>query len=143
NFTDAKFRIVTTQKRLPSDKDLMGVINHGMPGSMMVPFAHLSESDRSELAKYVRQLTVEGFADGVRRQQEQAGQTVNWQETLQDAREALDPGQPIEIPALPASSPASIAAGKAFYLKNCNQCHGDTGKGDGSQDQRDDNGLPT
>ena len=29
-------------------------------------------------------------------------------------------------------SPASIAAGQALYQKQCAECHGDTGKGDGA-----------
>src|SRR5262245_12296232 len=61
NFRDAKFRLVTTTNRVPSDDDLMHVINRGMPGSAMFPFAHLSESDRKALAATVRQLSRTGL----------------------------------------------------------------------------------
>jgi mono/diheme cytochrome c family protein len=32
-----------------------------------------------------------------------------------------------------ASTPQSIAAGKALFVKHCSSCHGDTGKGDGME----------
>jgi hypothetical protein len=36
-----------------------------------------------------------------------------------------------------------VARGKETYVKLCATCHGATGKGDGAQNQTDDNGLPT
>lgn len=35
-----------------------------------------------------------------------------------------------------AASPDSIAAGKEVYEKNCRNCHGDTGKGDGKMGEQ-------
>src|SRR5262249_55037935 len=49
NFGEAQFRIVSTANNMPSDKDLSHVLNHGMPGSAMFSFGHLSESDKAAL----------------------------------------------------------------------------------------------
>src|SRR5262249_35767798 len=46
NFGEGKFRLVSTVNRLPTDQDLLRVLERGMPGSAMFPFAHLSEKDR-------------------------------------------------------------------------------------------------
>src|SRR5262245_46533516 len=53
NFREGKFRLVSTTNRIPSDNDIMHVIDRGMPGSAMFPFEHLSESDRKALVMYV------------------------------------------------------------------------------------------
>src|SRR5262244_106912 len=38
-----------------------------------------------------------------------------------------------QVPNPLAPAPANIAAGKAMYLDKCAECHGENGKGDGSQ----------
>src|SRR5262249_4042760 len=41
NFGEGKFRLVSTVNRRPTDQDLLRVLERGMPGSAMFPFAHL------------------------------------------------------------------------------------------------------
>jgi len=36
-----------------------------------------------------------------------------------------------------------VAQGRALYLKGCASCHGDKGKGDGGQEQKNSDGMPT
>src|SRR5262249_55742499 len=144
NFGEGKFRIVSTVNRLPTDADLMHVLNHGMPGSAMFPFAHLPEGERQALVTYVRHLTRTLLEVREREEAAKNGEGVDPAD-LADRRDRLtQPGTPIEVPAdLPAASAESIARGKAQYAKVCIACHGESGKGDGVQAQRDDNGMPT
>src|SRR5262249_57607087 len=66
------------------------------------------------------------------------------EEAAEAAARALTPGAPLAAPAdLPAPSPESVARGREMYVKTCAGCHGETGKGDGTQDQRNDDGMPT
>lgn len=145
NFRDAKFRLVSTTNRIPSDDDLMHTIGRGMPGSAMFPFEHLSEGDRNALVAYVRQLIRSGVEDRLRRLAAEVGETVDPVELTQEVEHMAKPGQPIQIPVdLPVFGSESIARGRQLYLKQgCSSCHGETGKGDGVQDQRDDDGTPT
>ncbi len=145
NFRDGRFRLVTTTNRIPSDDDLMHAINRGMPGSAMFPFEHLSEGDRKALVVYVRQLTRVGIEDRLRKSAEEFGEMIDPKELAQDVEQMTKPGKPFEFAAdLPAFGDESIARGRQLYLKQgCASCHGENGKGDGVQDQRDDDGSPT
>ena len=63
NFREGQFRLVTTTNRVPSDEDLMRVLERGMPGSAMFPLGHLAEADRKALVAHVRRLIREGLED--------------------------------------------------------------------------------
>jgi mono/diheme cytochrome c family protein len=142
DFTQGKFRLVTTVNHIPSDDDLLHVITRGMPGSAMFPFGHLSEEDRRALVAYVRHLTRTGV-EAWARQQAAIGGEVDEEEIGDQVKNLTTPGDPLEVPAdLAAPSPEAIARGQARYPGLCAACHGKTGKGDGTQDQRDDNGMP-
>jgi mono/diheme cytochrome c family protein len=144
DFSEAKFRLATTVNSMPTDDDLMRVIVRGMPGSAMFPFGHLSEDDRKSLVAYVRELTQSSFVAAAKREADKAGDKVDETELLNDAKEVLKPGNAIELPAnWPMANDESIARGKASYLKTCASCHGTTGKGDGVQDQRNNDGTLT
>src|SRR5262249_41916105 len=142
DFGEAKFRLVTTGNRRPSDDDLLGVVSRGMPGSAMFPFAHLGEDDRRLLVGQVRRLTLAGMVER-EKPKLKPGETV--EELTQDLADVLQPGKPVAVPDdLPSPGPESVARGAQLYRsQGCVACHGETGKGDGVQDQRDDNGMPT
>lgn len=141
NFGEVKFRVVSTANLMPADADLRQVIDHGMPGSAMFPFAHLGETDRQALVGYVRQLV---RAAVIERQRADAGGNVDLAELGNEVDQYLKPGEPLTVPAdLPAASPESVARGLQLYRsEGCSACHGPTGKGDGPQDQRDSAGVP-
>ncbi len=144
DFGEAKFRLVTSPNRIPSDEDLLRAITRGMPGSAMFPFTHLAEEDRRALVAYVRHLSRTGIEQRVRRQAEADGDAVDPEELAQAVDLRTMPGPVLEVPAdLPAPDAGSIARGGQAYGRVCIACHGATGKGDGVQDQRDDNGMPT
>jgi mono/diheme cytochrome c family protein len=143
DFHDAKFRLVSTDNSMPSDEDLLHVINRGMPGSAMFPFGHLSEADRRALVAYVRHLTRTAFVERARQEAIQQGETVDLEEITRDVEEVIRPGKSIEVPTdLSSPSAGSVARGRELYQKTCSSCHGPTGKGDGAQDQRDNKGVP-
>lgn len=142
DFSEAKFRLVTTENRMPSDQDLLRVISHGMPGSAMIPFAHLSEPDRLALAGYVRELAAARIVD---KRKPTLGPGDDVAELTESVKEYLQPKKPIQVALETTGSPAESAArgAKAFLAQGCVSCHGATGKGDGVQEQKDDTGMPT
>jgi mono/diheme cytochrome c family protein len=144
NFGEGRFRIVSTVNNRPSDQDLLNVITRGMPGSAMIPFAHLSEQDRLALVGHVRQLTREGLVGRYRKQAEDEGDDPNPADLAKKAERAVQPGEPLPVPStLPPPGKESVARGEKVYQSVCASCHGKTGKGDGGQDQRDEDGTPT
>jgi len=143
NFGEAKFRLVTTGNSIPTDEDLMRVITRGMPGSAMFPFGHLSEMDRKNLVAYMRDLTRRSFILSVQRSAAARGEKVDLPELERDAVDVLKPGDAVEYPANWANNDAeSVARGKKLYMTSCASCHGDTGKGDGVQEQKNNDGTP-
>jgi mono/diheme cytochrome c family protein len=143
DFGSAKFRLASTINHMPTDQDLMHVLTRGMPGSAMFPFGHLSDADRQALIVYLRQLT---HAAVVARVRATAAPDADLTSVDQDVEELLRPGDVIVVPAdLPASSAESIARGRDIFgakgAGGCASCHGQTGTGEGVQDQRDDSGM--
>jgi mono/diheme cytochrome c family protein len=137
DFSENLFRIVSTENGKPSDRDLFGVITRGMPGSAMIPFGHLSEADRKSLVAYVRDLTKSSLIARVKRQSDEEVDPA-------EVDKALKPGAELEIPGqFVPTSPESVARGRTSYLKACAGCHGDQGKGDGVQEQKNSDGMPT
>jgi mono/diheme cytochrome c family protein len=144
NFTKNEFRIVSTTNGLPSDLDLMHVVTYGMPGSAMFPFGHLSESEREDLVSYVRGLIRIPYEDQYRHNAAENNETVIPQEMAEALDRVLRPGPELEIPPnLAPENTAALARGQALYQATCAPCHGPTGKGDGAQEQRNNDGTPT
>jgi mono/diheme cytochrome c family protein len=143
NFREGHFRLVTTTNRVPSDEDLMHVVVRGMPGSAMFPLGHLGEPERKELVAHVRRLIRDGLEDQLRREAKEFGEEVVPAELAKTLDARTRPGSVLEIPRdLPATNPMSVARGRELYLKQCATCHGNSGKGDGVQEQRDESGTP-
>lgn len=144
NFGEAKFRIVTTRRGLPSDEDLAHVIRQGMPGSAMFPFGHLGDEAVNALVGQVRQLLRDRVEERVRQEAKAEGES-DPEVIAERLDRLLAVSPPLELPAnLPHFSPESAARGGPLYkARGCASCHGDTGKGDGVQAQVNDDGMPT
>jgi cytochrome c oxidase cbb3-type subunit 2 len=143
NFREGKFRLVTTTNQVPSDEDLMRVLERGMPGSAMFPFAHLRDDERQELVAQVRQRVRLGIEDRLRREAKEFGEEVDPKELATALSRRAQPGPRLEVPPdLPPPGADSVARGFVLYRKTCVACHGETGKGDGVQAQMDESGMP-
>ncbi|MCI0341324.1 MAG: ethylbenzene dehydrogenase-related protein [Planctomycetales bacterium] len=131
DFSLGKFKVRTTKSgQLPTDQDLLGTLERGMPGSAMPSFTHLPEADRRELLAHVKSLAVlEG----------EGGEKENIFQ-MRAKPEAIPVGA--DLPA----TPDRVRRGREVYLSSgCNACHGDGGRGDGpsAATLKDDWGLPT
>src|SRR5262249_8093574 len=116
---------------------------HGMAGSGMIRFGHVPEAERRELVAHVRRLTRARFLERTSQAAAAQGSPLTAEEAAEVADQALTPGAPLAVPAdLPAPSPESVARGREMYVKTCAGCHGETGKGDGTQDQGTADGMP-
>ncbi len=144
NFTEGNFRLVTSTGRMPSDADLLRVVERGMPGSAMFPFAHLGEPERRAAVRYVRSLMQAAVENRLRRDAAARGETLEASDLAESVADFFRPGPALELPPqLDVRSPETLAHGRALYAKTCAGCHGDTGRGDGAQLQQNSDGTPT
>jgi mono/diheme cytochrome c family protein len=147
DFGEAKFRIVTTTNQIPCDADLKRVVTNGMPGSAMFPFGHLGDQDVSALVGEIRRLIRQGFEERLRKAAAESGDAVDENDVAELIKTGTSPGDPLPIPdQLPVMTAESAKHGAEMFRNTtaaCVACHGEKGKGDGVQEQRNDNGMPT
>jgi mono/diheme cytochrome c family protein len=141
DFSEAQFRLVSTTNNIPSDEDLQNVIRRGMPGSAMLAFGHLSDQDIKALVGEVRRL----IRSGVEARLRQSGEDLNAAALAKTLDTVTRPGDPLPLPKqIEKPTAESIARGAALYIKiGCVACHGEKGKGDGPQEQRNNDGMLT
>ncbi len=108
NFSEARYQVRTTGSgELPTDADLVNVIQNGLPGTTMPGWPNLSDSETGDVIAYIKSFS-RFFGQG-------------------DAPQAMDFGRD------PGGGPAALEAGAAAYLAlECEACHGSTGRGDGT-----------
>ncbi len=121
DFTRGVYQIRTTAGgELPTDADLMRMIDEGMPGTSMPGWADaLSRRDREALVAYLKSFYA-GF-------------------------ESFGPPTPLDFGRAPRANDERIAEGRDFYDRvECWQCHGRSGRGEGSSAPtlEDDWGYP-
>jgi mono/diheme cytochrome c family protein len=112
NFKTAIFRWKSTPEgTLPTDEDLMHILNWGIPQTAMPSFHLVPEIQKKAVIAYIK--------------------------TFSDRWKNEKPGVSVykKIEGVPDyfGTPESIKKGKELYAMNgCNGCHGDEGKGDGA-----------
>ena len=151
DFSYGKFLMVSTDNRVPTDDDLFRTISRGMPGSAMPSWERLPEEDRLNLVRYIRALTHRGkvlrlmgdtrgpVAAGD--DEEPASEPLPRQKAEETATYLLEVGQPLDLPAATEPSENDSQAGRKIYVDTCAKCHGQEGKGDGSEVMEDDLGF--
>jgi len=125
SFQSARFKLSTTENRVPSDQDLFRTIARGMPGSGMPNWSHLPEAQIRSLALYVRKLG----ADALRADLDAEVAAGRRSAAEADAifRSRTVPGPPIQVPPEPPADEASLARGRELYREACAACHGENG----------------
>ncbi len=152
DFRAGKFRLVSTDNNVPTEADLEAVLLRGMPGSAMPPWGHLSQADRKALVAEVLRLFREGMGENyaavLREQEGLTDEELKDPEIQAEIQEFVvrrtTPGQVTAVPEINEPDAEALARGKAVYFKqSCQSCHGNEGKGDGTQKMLDDEGFAT
>lgn len=128
DFVAAKYRLVSTWERLPTDEDLFNTITRGIPGTAMPSWQHLPEHQRWALVHHIKSFAATAIA--VTPQQ-------------QPATDGSGGAGIVSIPPEPAYDAAAERRARELFADGCASCHGPAGKGDGVQEQLDEDGLPT
>lgn len=128
DFVAARYRLVSTWDRIPTDQDLFDTITRGMPGSAMPSWAQLPVEQRWALVYYIK-----GFAE-----KPLAVRPAKAPNPDGTGGEGL-----IQPPPPPPFDGAARGRALELYTDACASCHGATGRGDGVQEQVDEEGYPT
>lgn len=128
DFVAARYRLVSTWERVPTDEDLFDAISRGMPGSAMPSWAHLPDEMRWSLVYHVksfseRSLTVKPASEPL-------------------VEDSIGTGV-ITVPAEPVYDAAARERAAYLFDGACAGCHGSAGRGDGSEKQVDEEGFAT
>ena len=120
DFTTANYQIRTTPSgELPTDADIMHVIDVGMPGTAMPGWeGQLTQQERTNLVGYLK--TFSRFFEGAN-------------------------PEPIDFGSAPGVSDEVLEEGARVYTQlECFKCHGEAGRGDGESaaTQEDNNDRP-
>ncbi len=107
DFVAARYQVRTTGTgQLPTDEDLLRVLRDGIPGTTMPGWPNLSSAEQRDVVAYLK--TLSPFFE-------------------QETAEALS------FPPDPGGGDEALESGRAAYeTLECNRCHGEAGRGDGS-----------
>ena len=128
DFVAARYRLVSTWERVPTDQDLFDTISRGMPGSAMPSWEHLAPEKRWGLVYYIKSL---------------AEKPLQIKAQKMPAADGSGGEGVIEVPKSVPFDAGARARALELYKDACASCHGATAKGDGVQEQKDDEGFPT
>jgi len=108
DFTQARYQVRTTGSgQLPTDEDMLRVLQNGLHGTTMPAWPNLSQQDRHNAIAYLKSFS-RFFGQG-------------------PAPEPLDFGSD------PGGGDEALEAGRqAFVTLECERCHGPAGRGDGT-----------
>src|SRR6185369_12454342 len=123
DFVAARYRLVSTWERVPTDQDLYDTITRGMPGSAMPSWGHLTPEQRWGLVHYIKSLAEKPLV--IRPSKAPNADGSGGQGVIQPP------------PQLPFDSAARTRA-LELYKDACASCHGATARGDGTEKQIDE-----
>lgn len=108
DFVQARYQVRTTGSgQLPTDEDLRRVIRDGLPGTTMPGWPNLSDRERRDVIAYIKSFS-RFFEQG-------------------------PPPDPLDFGSDPGGGSDAIEAGRAAYITlECERCHGQEGRGDGT-----------
>ena len=115
NLTKGHIKIRSTSfGKIPTDEDLLNVIDNGLYGTTMPGWKHLPGNDRKSLLIFIKSLSKK-FKKFKKRGK---------------SHKIVKVGKPPEI------SPEGLDRGKNLFMIQCSGCHGVKGRGDGVATQR-------
>jgi mono/diheme cytochrome c family protein len=120
DFTQARYQVRTTASgALPTDADILHVIENGMPGTAMPGWPKLTRREKTDLIAYLK--------------------------TFSTFFETEAAPQPLAIGRAPRAATEAIEEGRQLYDQlECWKCHGRAGRADGpsAPTLEDDSGMP-
>jgi len=115
NLTKGHIKIRSTSfGKIPTDKDLLNVIDNGLNGTTMPGWKHLPENDRKSLLIFIKSLS----------------------KKFKKFKKRGKKHKVVKVGIPPAITPEGLERGKSLFMTQCSGCHGVKGRGDGVATQR-------
>jgi len=130
NLRTGQFRLVSRTNYQPGREDIARVLEQGMPGSAMMAFRSLNDSDRTKLVDYVMQLRRDGLSEAVI--ERWRAWEVPFESSDVDAfvADRLKPAPQLTVGPISETNRQAIERGRELYrLHVCQTCHGSDGRG--------------
>jgi mono/diheme cytochrome c family protein len=140
DFRNEAFRYVSTPGGPPTREDLLQSIRDGRTLGQMPAFPYLDHEDVTLLADLVRTMRRTGIARTLTEEFTEEG--LSPEEIDEIAGERVAAGEGIEIPSPGPGFRPDTGRGRRLYMDNCASCHGPTGRGDGLDLPKDEQGNP-
>jgi len=135
-------RLVSTKNGAPTVDDTMAVLRRGIPGTSMPAYADLNHDALRLLSEESHRLRREGLRQRLLAVLKSQEEEVLESEVQKSVDLLTAPGEPIVVPPLGDSSPASVRRGQNVYTEQgCAKCHGEDGAGVGDQSWYDERGF--
>jgi mono/diheme cytochrome c family protein len=128
NFVAAKYRLVSSWDRVPTDQDLFDTVTRGIPGSAMPSWGQLPAKQRWALVHYIKSFAEKPLVVKPPKQPTADG----------SGGEGI-----IQVPPEPSYNAAARERALELFKEACASCHGAKARGDGAQEQVDEEGYPT
>lgn len=128
-FREGLFKLASTANGVPTEDDLVATLRRGMPGSTMMAWGWLPDSDLRALAREVQRLAVRGRAASIERTAAIGRQPMLHAQALAMAEQQLAPGPVVETGVPGPITDANLAEGERLYRLHCASCHGTDGRG--------------
>lgn len=144
SFLAARFKLTTTENRVPSDADLEATIRRGMPGGGMPNWGWLPDEEIVAVARYVRHLGVEAQRGALDR--EVARGRLSAESAAAILARRTVPAAPISIPPEPPFGEERRLRAQRLYEEACAVCHGVDGEAEATRLRADVEGnwlIPT
>ncbi len=145
DFHVGKYRIVTSGNGVPFRDDVIRTIRHGMPGTSMPGWLHLTEPELASLADYVMSVSHDSLKESLRIKlysKSKLKPDVLEKKLNKSTDDRLKPEDPVQPGAEPAFTAADVIQARAMFTQTCAVCHGTDGKGMQNPEWRTDEGLP-
>ncbi len=138
DFWNEPFRYVSTLDGIATKEDVIQSIQHGRINGEMPGGQWLTGDDLSVLADFVIELNRLGWEERLR--EEFAAEGLSEEEIQEISLERVTTEQPAQTPVPSPSFAADLARGRDLYAQSCASCHGLSGRGDGLDVPRDEQG---
>ena len=140
DFRREAFRYISTMDGAPRREDVAQTIRFGRRFGEMPAHPMLNDREVDLLTDFVLETHRLEWVRRLRSDPENAD--LDDDEIAEIAAEKVRTESPLEVPPLPADLAPNTAVGRKLYVANCASCHGPTGRGDGLDMPKDDQGKP-
>ena len=145
DFHMGRYRLVTSANGVPFRDDIIRTIRHGMPGTSMPGWLHLTDEELGSLADYVMSISRDSLKEQLRTKiyaKSKLKPDVLEKRLDKTTDDRLKPEDPVHPGAEPPFTEADIAPARAMFMLTCAACHGTDGKGMQNPEWRTEEGLP-